>query len=373
MKKIAIVLGTRPEAIKLIPVYLHLRENQEQLGLMPLLISTGQHKEMLEQIFTFFGVEADINLSVMVSNQTLTDLASKVTKELGGVLSEEKPDVVIVQGDTTTAMIGALVGFYQRIPVAHVEAGLRTYNRFSPYPEEANRQMIGCLADIHFTPTPKATKVLEAERKDGIEEVGNTVIDSLVLCLNKVNKNRDTYNEKFSKELSNEQLVLVTGHRRENFGEGFENICNALTELSTKYPQINFVYPVHLNPNVKKVVNERLAGIDNIILINPLPYDELVFLMDKSVLILTDSGGIQEEAPSLNVPLLVMRDTTERQEGIDAGCAILVGTNKEVIVDTFDKVYKDKELYDKMSNVANPYGDGQTSKRIADYLRQYLS
>ncbi|WP_109831734.1 non-hydrolyzing UDP-N-acetylglucosamine 2-epimerase [Reichenbachiella versicolor] len=372
MKKVAIIVGTRPEAIKLIPLFLYLKKNGDGLGLKPILVSTGQHKEMLDQIFQFFEVVPDVSLSVMSANQTLVDLSASLIKALGRVIDEMSPDLLIVQGDTTSAMIGSLIGFYSRIRVGHVEAGLRTYNRFSPYPEEVNRQIIGITADFHFAPTQKAYEILLSENKEIVVNVGNTVIDSLNLCLKKVLKQKGQYVKKFKSKLDKDKLVLVTGHRRENFGTGFENICNSLAILAKKYQDTRFVYPVHLNPKVKNVVTEKLSGISNISLLSPLPYDDLVFLMSQSYLILTDSGGIQEEAPTLNVPLLVMRDTTERPEGIDAGCAMLVGTDQESIIGSFEKIVSDRSLYDKMSYEPNPYGDGKTASRIAKYLSEHL-
>lgn len=373
MKKVVIILGTRPEAIKLLPLFLYLKTNSKELGLQPLLLSTGQHKEMLSQIFSFFGVKADFDLSVMSKDQTLTSLTAKLVSELGAILEKIQPQLVIVQGDTTTAMVGSLVAFYQRIRVAHVEAGLRTYNRFSPYPEEVNRQLIGVIADYHFAPTDKAAEILKKEGKTKVYQVGNTVIDSLMLCLQKVRTSKDDYRQRFSQTLDNEYLVLVTGHRRENFGEGLGNVCDALITLADRYPNINFMYPVHLNPNVKNVVEEKLKDTINIKLFPPLPYDELIFIMSQSHIILTDSGGIQEEAPSLNVPLLVMRNTTERQEGIEAGCAKLVGTERDKIIDVFVRVHETKELYDAMSQTSNPYGDGKSSSYISHKLSNLLN
>ncbi|MEP2025451.1 UDP-N-acetylglucosamine 2-epimerase (non-hydrolyzing), partial [Reichenbachiella sp.] len=290
----------------------------------------------------------------------------------GRTIEELEPDIVIVQGDTNSAMVGGLISFYSKIKVAHVEAGLRTYNRFSPYPEEVNRQIIGSVADFHFAPTQKALDTLVAEKKENVINVGNTVIDSLNLCLEKLHSNIGQYEQKFKHLLGLEKLVLITGHRRENIGSGFDNICQALHELANKYENMQFVYPVHLNPLIKDKVEERLGHVTNISLLAPLPYDELIFLMSKSYIILTDSGGIQEEAPSLNVPLLVMRDTTERPEGIDVGCAKLVGKDRKVIVGSFDLLVNDSDTYKMMSNVPNPYGDGKTSERIAQYLSKNI-
>jgi UDP-N-acetylglucosamine 2-epimerase (non-hydrolysing) len=362
--KIAIVLGTRPEAIKLIPVYKQLQMHFPAVA----LVSTGQHQTMLEQIFTFFDVRPDLSLDVMQPNQSLGGLTARLSDMLTPLFREQQYDLVIVQGDTTTAMVASLMAFYQHIPVAHVEAGLRTYNKFSPFPEEVNRQIIGRIADFHFAPTQKAADILIKEGLNHVYCVGNTVIDSLLLCLEKVRNNEAVYRQQFDMIHRFQKLVLITGHRRENFGEGFEGICAAIKELAALYPNFLFYYPVHLNPNVKEKVYALLSGLSNVFLGNPLPYDELVYLMSRSFIILTDSGGIQEEAPSLNVPLLVMRNTTERPEGIDAGCSVLVGTDKARIVSTFRELVEDQHTYIKMARAGNPYGDGRTASRIASIL-----
>jgi UDP-N-acetylglucosamine 2-epimerase (non-hydrolysing) len=363
-KRIAIVLGTRPEAIKLIPVYLELKKR----GAPVRLVSTGQHQQMLHQIFQFFDISPDVSLDVMVHNQTLAGLTSRLTDALQAHFESAKYDIVVVQGDTTTAMAASLVAFYNRIQVAHVEAGLRTYNKYSPFPEEINRQIIGRIADFHFTPTEVAEKVLQAENITQTYLVGNTVIDSLLHCLDKVQQREEAYKKKFAFLDNYQKLVLITGHRRENFGQGFDAICSAIKELSQRYPATLFYYPVHLNPNVKDKVYEVLSGVSNVWLGQPLPYDELVFLMSRSFIILTDSGGIQEEAPSLNVPVLVMRDTTERPEGVANGCAQLVGTDKETITKTFIALVEQPETYRRMAEAVNPYGDGKSAGRIADVL-----
>ena len=361
-----IVLGTRPEAIKLIPVYLACKNYP---NLETILVSTGQHREMLDQIFGFFGTRPDIDLSVMTKNQTLSSLTSTLFTRLDEIATKMQPDCIVVQGDTTTAMVASMLGFYHQTQVAHVEAGLRTGNKFSPFPEEVNRRIIGITADIHFTPTGSATKALELEGVNNIFQVGNTVVDSLLLCYEKVNESISKYINKFSHFLQDQKkMVLITGHRRESFGRGFESICLALSTLAQKYSELQFVYPVHLNPNVRTVVYEKLKKNNNIFLIDPLPYDELVYIMSKSCIILSDSGGIQEEAPSLNVPLIVLRDTTERPEGIEAGCSVLAGTDHINIINAFESIYGSKDLYDKMSNVENPYGDGKSSERIAKIL-----
>ncbi len=365
-KKIAIVLGTRPEAIKLLPVYQALRHCFERVD----LISTGQHQMMLQQIFDFFETQPAVSLDVMQPDQTLGGLTSRLSDKLSVLFHERRYDLVIVQGDTTTAMVAALMAFYQRIKVVHVEAGLRTHNKFSPFPEEVNRQIISRVADYHFAPTWKAKEVLLEEGLTNVHCVGNTVIDSLMLCLEKIKTEDAAYRQRFEMIGRFEKLVLITGHRRENFGDGFDQICAAIKELAALYPSFLFYYPVHLNPNVKHKVHSILSGLSNVFLGQPLPYDELVYLMSRSFMILTDSGGIQEEAPSLNVPLLVMRDTTERPEGIDAGCARLVGTDKFTIVNTFKKLAEDEAVYQSMARAGNPYGEGKSSSLIASILKK---
>ena len=365
--KIAIIIGTRPEAIKLLPVYLELKRRFPSVD----LVSTGQHASMLEQIFTFFGLRPDVSLDVMQPNQTLSSLTARLTEKLQSCYDEHGYDLVVVQGDTTTAMVASLVAFYNRIKVAHVEAGLRTYNKFSPFPEEINRQIISRIADYHFAPTQRALEVLQAEgHASGSFLVGNTVIDSLLLCLEKVRGSEAVYREKFAVVDAYEKLVLITGHRRENFGKGFEDICSAIKQLSVAYPRYLFYYPVHLNPNVKEKVFQLLGGLPNVVLDAPLPYDELIYLMSRSFILLTDSGGIQEEGPSLDVPILVTRDTTERPEGIDGGCALLVGTSVEKITASFNRLATDAGFYRKMAAAPNPYGDGRSAIHIAEVLLQ---
>jgi len=363
-KKFAIVLGTRPEAIKLIPVYLELKKRGSTVD----LVSTGQHRSMLDQIFQFFGITPDVSLEVMVHDQTLSGLTARLTNSLQECFEAGKYDVVIVQGDTTTAMVASLVAYYNHLVVAHVEAGLRTYNKYSPFPEEINRQVISRIADRHFAPTKFAGEILNKEQTKGVHVVGNTVIDSLLFCLDKVTEQENCYKEKFPLLAKYEKLVLITGHRRESFGKGFDEICRAIKVLSQQYPRILFYYPVHLNPNVKNKVHNILANIPNVYLGEPLPYDELVYLMSRSFIILTDSGGIQEEAPSLNVPVLVMRETTERPEGVEAGCSKLVGTNMQKIVESFEELMNVPQKYQQMARAMNPYGDGRSAQRITDIL-----
>ena len=371
MQKIAIIVGTRPEAIKLIPVYLVLSQEPR---FDVVLISTGQHREMLNPIFEFFDVLPSIDLRVMSKNQTLNSLTANLFVSIGDAVASVAPDLLIVQGDTTSALVGAMTGYYNKIPVAHVEAGLRTHNKWSPFPEEMNRQMITRISDLHFAPTDMSAKFLKNEGIEKIIKTGNTVIDSLLLCLKKVTAEEEKYSRKFSEFLSpDDKVVLITGHRRESFGDGFLQICQAIEHLSKKYKEIKFVYPVHMNPNVQEPVNRLLCDISNLFLINPVPYDEMVYLMSRSYVILTDSGGIQEEAPSLGKPLIVMRDTTERPEGIEADCALLTGNNKEKIIEAFEKILHNKELYGKMSEGKNPYGDGKASILIRDAVKEFLN
>ena len=371
MQKVAIIIGTRPEAIKLIPVYLALsREPKFNV----VLISTGQHQEMLKSIFDFFDVQPNIDLGVMSKNQTLNNLTANLFASVGNTIASVAPDLLIVQGDTTSALVGAMTGYYNKIPVAHVEAGLRTHNKWSPFPEEINRQMITRVSDLHFAPTDTSVKFLKDEGAKKIVKTGNTIIDSLSLCLAKVTAEEEKYIKRFSEFLSlDDKLVLITGHRRENFGEGFLQICQAIEHLSRKYKEVKFVYPVHLNPNVQEPVNRMLSGIPNLFLITPVPYDEMIYLMSRSYVILTDSGGIQEEAPSLGKPLIVMRETTERSEGIEEGCALLTGNNKGKIIEAFEKIFHDEELYKRMSKSKNPYGDGKASTLIRDALKKFLN
>ena len=364
INKIGIIVGTRPEAIKLIPVYLELKKRFDVVE----LVSTGQHFSMLEQIFTFFDVQPDISLDVMLPSQNLAMLTSRLCERIQECIVERGYDLLIVQGDTTTAMTASLIGFYNRIRVAHVEAGLRTYNKHSPFPEELNRQIISRIADFHFAPTVNAFQVLEREGLEGRYMVGNTVIDSLLFCLDKVRSHKAKYAVRFPVVNKYRRLVLITGHRRENFGKGFEEICAAVRKLSDTYPDYLFYYPVHLNPNVKNKVELLLGGLKNVILDEPLPYDEIVYLMSRSFVILTDSGGIQEEGPTLNVPILVMRDTTERPEGIENGCAVMVGTSSEKIINEFNSLVMDTGRYQQMVKAINPYGQGDSSLRIAQIL-----
>jgi len=366
MRKLLFVFGTRPEAIKMAPIILRCRNYPDALAVKVCL--TGQHREMLQQVMDFFGIEADFNIDLMRPGQTLYDITSDALKGLERVLDESAPDLVLVQGDTTTAFTGALAAFYKKIKVAHVEAGLRSDNKYSPFPEEINRKLIGSLADLHFTPTPNATANLRRENiTKGIHEVGNTVIDALLYAAKKTKKNGMAEGD-LPLPGQGKRMILVTGHRRESFGRPFEEICDALAALADTYPDIEIVYPVHLNPNVQEVVKKRLGGIDSIHLIAPVEYPQLVTLLDRCYFVITDSGGIQEEAPALGKPVLVIRDVTERTEGVDAGTAILVGTSKEKIVHHASRLLDDPAAYDRMAKAVNPYGDGTSAQKIVELL-----
>lgn len=373
MPKLAIVIGTRPEAIKLLPVYSAFKINHPEVQVD--LISTGQHKEMLTQVFDLFEVQPNFSLEIMHPNQTIGSLLSRLIADLETLFALEKYEGIFVQGDTTTAFAAALTAFNQKIKVFHVEAGLRSHDLQHPFPEEANRKLISVLTNLNFTPTKKATEQLLSEgyKSETIFEVGNTVIDALLEVKKAVDSEAIRYTERFKDVYAaNKKFILVTSHRRENFGEGLKNICEAIIEVAKKRPEIEFIYPVHLNPNVQEVVKRLMSGIGNIKLIHPVAYDEMVFLMDKSYFILTDSGGIQEEAPSLNKAVLVMRETTERQEGIDAGCALLVGTDKQNIIHHLTELIENDQVRLAMEACLNPYGDGNTSKKIATQTLNYL-
>ena len=380
--RVSIIFGTRPEAIKLCPLVLAMRDHRE---LTPHVCVTGQHREMLDQVLDVFGVEPDADLNLMRPNQTLAGLTSRAIAAIDEYLQASQPDMVIVQGDTTTVFCAALCAFYRNIPVGHVEAGLRTFNKWSPFPEEINRVLSTRVADLHFAPTPTARQNLlrEAVPADNIFVTGNTVVDALLYAVERVRGNPPVvaglpdFLQPDSDQKENERLpmVLITGHRRENFGQGFENICRAISRLADRFPHTHFVYPVHLNPNVREPVN-RLLGTDsatsssktggkhNIHLIDPLGYLSFVAMMDRATLLLTDSGGVQEEAPSLGKPVLVMRDTTERPEAVDMGTVKLVGTDAEAIVDNVTRLLTDKKAYAAMANAVNPYGDGKACARI---------
>ena len=377
------VFGTRPEAIKMAPLVKKLQEDSDSFK--TIVCVTGQHREMLDQVLKIFEIVPDYDLNIMQQGQDLYDVTSRVLLGMREVLKEVRPSVVLVHGDTTTSMAAALAAFYQQIPVGHVEAGLRTNNIYSPWPEEINRQITGRIATYNFSPTElsKNNLIKENVNAASILVTGNTVIDALHIVVNKIksDKELDTQLEhvlansgyNVNRLIDGKKLVLITGHRRENFGDGFIHICNAIKTLSQKYTDVDFVYPMHLNPNVRKpiheVFGENLAGFDNLFFIEPLEYLSFVYLMEKSTIVLTDSGGIQEEAPGLGKPVLVMRDTTERPEALEAGTVKLVGTNYNLIIDEVSKLLEDESYYNQMSMAVNPYGDGFACKRIADFLK----
>lgn len=373
MKKICFIFGTRPEAIKLCPLILAMRNHPD---FEPNVCVTAQHREMLDQMLEVFEVVADVDLDLMRFNQSLASLTKRAIGAIDDYLSEYKPDMLIVQGDTTTVFCASLAAFYHRIPVGHVEAGLRTHNKYSPFPEEINRVLTTHVADYHFAPTEGARNNL---LKEGIEAgkifvTGNTVIDALHIAIERIKKKQPMI-PGLPTELMYDQydrpLILITGHRRENIGDGLINICSAINKLADQFYDTTFVYPVHLNPNVRKTVNKMLAGHSNIYLIEPVGYLEFVALMNRSKLILTDSGGVQEEGPSLGKPVLVMRNTTERPEAIDAGTVKLVGTDRMTIIDNVSKLLTNKKAYNAMANAINPYGDGKACGRIITACLQF--
>lgn len=371
MKKLLFVFGTRPEAIKMAPVILEARRSANWCEVK--ICVTAQHRQMLDQVMQFFELKADFDLELMKPNQSLFDITTNGLLGLAKVLDEYQPDLVLVQGDTTTAFIGALAAFYKKIKVAHIEAGLRSFDKLSPYPEEINRRLAGVIADFHFAPTIKAKENLCLENiRQHVYVTGNSVIDALLLALKKVQQHENQYRNYFNFLLPGKKIILVTGHRRESFGEPFEQICYALKQIITSFPDYQIVYPVHLNPNVKEPVNRILQNQDRIFLIEPLEYPYLVWLLSQAHLVLTDSGGIQEEAPALGKPVLVMRNVTERTEGIDAGTARLVGTHKEDIVNNVTELLTSEPAYKQMANAVNPYGDGTAAARIIQELKRIL-
>jgi UDP-N-acetylglucosamine 2-epimerase (non-hydrolysing) len=364
-KKILFIFGTRPEAIKMAPI---INECQKHPAIEAKVCITGQHKEMLQQVLDFFQITPDFDLSLMAHNQTLFDITSNALKGIEQILNKYHPDVILVQGDTTTAMAGAMAGFYKKIKVGHVEAGLRSGDIYAPFPEEVNRRIISTMCTYHFAPTPMAKANLEKENyREHIFITGNTVIDALLEGVEKV-RSLKNIKSKFSFLDEAKKMILVTAHRRESFGKSFENICNALLHIAKANPDFEIVYPVHLNPNVQEIVYKTLSGQPNIHLIKPVSYPQLLWLMDRSYLVITDSGGIQEEAPSLGKPVLVMRDVTERQEGVDAGTAILVGTEKQNIIAATQRLIDDRAAYETMAKAVNPYGDGTSARQIVSLL-----
>ena len=378
-KKIMLVFGTRPEAIKMAPLVYAIKAKPDQFELK--VCVTSQHREMLDQVLDIFNIKPDIDLNLMKKNQNLSNLTSIILNNMQTVFTKHQPNIVLVHGDTTTTLATSMAAFYESISVGHVEAGLRTYNLNAPFPEEFNRQITSKITKWHFAPTKISKKNLLSDGidKSSITITGNTVIDALNWILTRIDndKNRqqnlnNILNAVLPFNWKNENFVLVTAHRRENFGDGFFEICSAVKELALKYPKIHFVYPVHLNPNVSRIVYRLLKGIKNIHLIKPLEYEPFIYLLKHSYLVLTDSGGIQEEAPGIGKPVLVMRNTTERPEGLDAGTVKLVGTNKETIVQEVSNLIDSKDLYLKMSEASNPYGDGQASKRIVEYFKDNL-
>lgn len=381
MIKVMLVFGTRPEAIKMCPLVKEFQKHND--GFETIVCVTGQHREMLDQVLNIFEVKPDYDLNIMKQGQDLYDVTARVLTGMRDVFKECKPDVVLVHGDTTTSTAAALAAFYQQIPVGHVEAGLRTHNIYSPWPEEMNRQITGRIATYNFSPTPLSESNLKEEKAQGnIYVTGNTVIDALHMVVNKL-KNDETL-AKEQKEIlkqagydinrlaDGKKLVLITGHRRENFGEGFIHMVTAIKDLKSKYPDVDFVYPMHLNPNVRKpiheVFGEDLSNLGNMFFIEPLQYLEFVYLMEKATIVLTDSGGIQEEAPGLGKPVLVMRDTTERPEALVSGTVHLVGTDYQKIMDEVSTLLEDEQAYEKMSKAVNPYGDGKACERIVKSL-----
>lgn len=382
MKKIMLVFGTRPEAIKMCPLVKAFQKHPESFE--TIVCVTGQHREMLDQVLRIFDVTPDFDLNIMKQGQDLTDVTARVLTGMRDVFRCCRPDVVLVHGDTTTSMAAALAAFYQQIPVGHVEAGLRTHNLYSPWPEELNRQITGRIASYNFSPTPLSESNLREEKALGeILVTGNTVIDALHMVVDKLNSDASLAAEQdhvlaeagydVSRLASGKRLVLITGHRRENFGDGFIRMVSAMKDLSVKYPDVDFVYPMHLNPNVRKPIHEvfgdDLTVYDNFFFIEPLQYLEFVHLMSKSTLVLTDSGGIQEEAPGLGKPVLVMRDTTERPEALASGTVHLVGTDYDKIISEVSTLLDDAEAYARMSQAVNPYGDGQACSRIVEFIK----
>jgi UDP-N-acetylglucosamine 2-epimerase (non-hydrolysing) len=368
--KILFIFGTRPEAIKLVPLIKKFDKSTFQI----FTCSTGQHEKMLKQVLSLFEIVPDYELNVMIKNQTLTNLTYKLIKKLDNIIDLVKPDLVFVQGDTTSALISALMAFYNKIPIAHVEAGLRSFKKYSPFPEEINRLLISRLADLHFCPTNISINNLKKEGiKSNIYKVGNTVIDALSMILRNISNDKEKkFYSKFCYLDFSKKIILITGHRREIFGKPLIRICKAIKKSALKNKNVQFLYPVHLNPTVRKIVFRLLSDLNNVFLIDPINYEEMIWILSKSYFVLTDSGGIQEEAPSLGKPVLVMREVTERIEGIKAGNAILVGTNPKNIYNTINRLLNDKKFYNKISKIKNPYGDGKSADRIIKIIKKYF-
>ena len=367
MKKILIIFGTRPEAIKMAPLVKEFQKNSEVFDTK--VCVTAQHREMLDQVLEFFEITPDYDLNLMKPGQNLYRITATIIESLKPILEEFNPDYVLVHGDTTTTMAGSIASFYSGAKVCHVEAGLRTNNKLSPFPEEINRQITGRICDYHFAPTQtsKSNLIKENISQDSILVTGNTVIDALIKSVEKVNENPSQLIQDLSKKIGNLDVILVTGHRRENHGEGFNRICKAIKQIAEDNSSRLIIYPVHLNPKVQEPVNRILSSVENVILIDPLAYQDFIWLMNRSKIIITDSGGVQEEAPSLGKPVLLMRDTTERPEAVEAGTVILVGTNEDLIVSKTLDLLKNKEKFERMSKLHNPYGDGLASKRIVNF------
>ena len=374
LKKVLLVFGTRPEAIKMAPL---VKAFEKETNIISKVCVTAQHREMLDQVLEMFDIKPDYDLNLMKPGQDLYDITANVLLGMKSVLEDFKPDVILVHGDTTTTSSASVAAFYQKIKVGHVEAGLRTGDIYSPFPEEINRLMCSIIANYHFAPTTTSQNNLLKENKDpkNIIVTGNTVIDALFLALDKIENNQElkskiieSINSQYKLQ-DDKKIILVTGHRRENHGQGFINICEALKEIAITNPDIDIVYPVHLNPNVQKPVKEILSNTSNVYLIDPLQYENFIYMMNKSYFIITDSGGVQEEAPSLGKPVLVMRDTTERPEAVEAGTVKLVGTNKDTIIKEAQKLLDDENEYNKMSKAHNPYGDGKACERIVEFIK----
>lgn len=374
-RKILVLVGTRPEAIKMAPVVKVLRDQSDLFDVT--LLSTGQHREMLTQTLENFALEPDINLDLMTANQSLAQLSSHLMVSIDAILARALPDIVLMQGDTTTVMAAALCAFYRGIPCGHVEAGLRSYNMYAPFPEELNRRIAGLVASLHFAPTARAVTALQAEGvpHNAIYQTGNTGIDALLWTVKDIQTMPPDLPHPIQELIATgRRFVLITGHRRESFGKGFESICQALQKLASTHRDVTFLYPVHLNPNVRHTVFHELSDCSNILLTDPLPYRQFVAVMRAAYCLLTDSGGVQEEAPSLKKPVLVMRDVTERPEGVEAGCSRLVGTDCERIVQNVSAVLADADgLYQRMVASKNPYGDGHAAERIATILSDFFS